>query len=114
MQLFLKNGATSILVDTGARWDLKRLMKTFIQTGIGPTQTGLIILTHTHNDHTGNLRGLVKLTKAKVLAHKNESGNLKKGFSAIPTGQGTYPGFISKWGESYSQNIHRQNLLLPI
>ena len=58
----------------------------------------LIILTHTHYDHTGNLKSLADFTGAKVLVHKNEFENLKNGFIPIPQGQGKYTRFISKLG----------------
>jgi len=94
----LINGSNSILIDTGVSGNYRHFKKLFTQFNIIPTDIKLIILTHTHYDHTGNLKSLAKHTGAKVLVHKNEFENLKKGFMPIPLGQGKYSRFISKIG----------------
>jgi glyoxylase-like metal-dependent hydrolase (beta-lactamase superfamily II) len=100
------NGENSVLVDTGVKGNLKKFRILFRQAGLKPEDVKLIVLTHTHYDHTGNLKKLVKYTGAKVLVHKNEFENLKNGFTPIPTGQGKYSGFISalgkKWAPKYA------------
>lgn len=93
------NGANSILVDTGVRGGMKKLRILFREAGIAAEDIRLIILTHTHYDHTGNLQKMVKLSGAKVLVHKNEFENLKTGFTPIPDGQGKYSGFITRLGK---------------
>ncbi len=65
-----------------------------------PSDIKLIILTHTHYDHTGNLKVLAELTGAKVLVHKNEFDNLKNGFIKIPTGQGKFLRLITEVGKA--------------
>jgi len=82
----LVNGANSILIDTGVKGHLQNFKNLFKKYNLEPDSINLIILTHTHNDHTGNLKELVKLTGAKVLVHRNEYENLKKGFIRIPKG----------------------------
>lgn len=96
--ILLVNGSNSIIIDTGVRGYLHHFKMQLKQFNLKPTDIKLIILTHTHYDHTGNLRTLAELTGAKVLVHKNEFENLKSGFTPIPTGQGTYSRLISKLG----------------
>lgn len=93
------NGNNSILVDTGVRGGMKKLRVLFREAGISVESVRLIILTHTHYDHTGNLHKLVQMSGAKVLVHKNEFENLKTGFTPIPDGQGKYSKFISHLGK---------------
>ena len=93
------NGKNSILVDTGVRGNMKQIRILFREAGISFEDICLIILTHTHYDHTGNLKSLVKLTRTPVLVHTKEFENLKKGFTPIPNGQGKYSGFISRLGK---------------
>ncbi len=97
--VLIVNGSKSILVDTGVRGHAKDFRFLFKQHGLTPNDIKLIILTHAHYDHTGNLHKLKKLTGAKVLVHKNEFENLKNGFIPIPNGQGRYSGLISKLGK---------------
>ncbi|MDB4584417.1 MBL fold metallo-hydrolase [Draconibacterium sp.] len=96
--ILIVNGTNSILVDTGVKSNLQRFKTLFEKHGLSPKDIKLIVLTHTHYDHTGNLKELVKLTGAKVLVHKNEFENLKNGFTPVPIGQGRYSGLISKLG----------------
>lgn len=97
--VLIVNGQNSILVDTGVKGNLKRINNLFRKHGLQPKDIKLIVLTHVHYDHTGNLKALVKYTGANVLVHRNEYENLKNGFIPIPNGQGKYSRIISKIGQ---------------
>lgn len=99
--ILLVNGSNSAIIDTGVSGHINRFKLLFKQFRLKPSDIGLIILTHTHYDHTGNLKALVNLTGAKVLVHKNEFENLKNGFTPIPIGQGKYSRIISKLGRKF-------------
>ena len=92
------NGKNSILVDTGVKGNMKQIQILFKQAHLKPSDLKLIILTHTHYDHTGNLAALKKWTGAKVMVHKNEFENLKNGYTPIPAGTRSCPKFISRAG----------------
>jgi len=94
----LVNGSNSILIDTGVRGNLHQFKRLFNQFGLKPGDIKLIVLTHVHYDHTGNLKKLAEYTGAKVLVHKKEFENLKNGFISIPKGQGMYTRFVTKLG----------------
>jgi len=96
--VLIVNGSNSILIDTGVKGRLQRFKILFKENNLSPENIKLIVLTHTHYDHTGNLQKLVELTGAKVLVHKNEFDNLKTGYTPIPFGQGKYSRLISKLG----------------
>jgi hydroxyacylglutathione hydrolase len=96
--VLLVNGSNSIIIDTGVRGYSNHFKIQLKQFNLKPTDIKLIILTHTHYDHTGNLKALAELTSAPVLVHKNEFENLKNGFIQIPHGQGNYSRLISKVG----------------
>jgi glyoxylase-like metal-dependent hydrolase (beta-lactamase superfamily II) len=96
--VLIANGKQSVLVDTGVKGNMKKLRILFREAGLEPSDIKLIVLSHTHYDHTGNLKKLVKYTRAKVLVHTNEFENLKNGFTPIPEGQGKYSSIISKLG----------------
>ncbi len=93
------HGTNSILVDTGVSGHIHQFEKLFRRYNLKPDDIKLIILTHIHYDHAGNLHDLVKLTGAKVLVHRNEYEKLKNGFIHIPTGQGIYTHFITTLGK---------------
>ena len=98
--ILLVNGSNSVIIDTGVKGNINRFKLLLKQYQLKPSDIKLIILTHTHYDHTGNLKALADLTGAKVLVHKNEFENLKNGFTAIPVGQGNFSHFISKLGRA--------------
>jgi len=97
--ILIANGSKSILIDTGVKGHLQQFKILFRKYNLSPTDIKLIVLTHTHYDHTGNLMGLVKLTGAKVLVHKNEFENLKNGFTPIPKGISLRTRIISNLGK---------------
>jgi glyoxylase-like metal-dependent hydrolase (beta-lactamase superfamily II) len=92
------NGENSVLVDTGVKRNMKQIRTLFTQVQLKPSYLKLIILTHTHYDHTGNLQAIHNWTGAKVMVHKEEFENLKNGFTPIPAGTRKYPEFISRAG----------------
>lgn len=99
--ILVANGSNSILVDTGVKGPLQPFKILFRQFNVHPTDIKLIVLTHTHYDHTGNLKALAEFTGAKVIVHKNEYNNLKNGFIPIPDGNSPTTRFISKLGKLF-------------
>ncbi len=97
--VLLLNGTRSVLIDTGVSGYFHQLETLFGQYNLKPGHIKLIVLTHTHNDHTGNLNELAKLTGAKVVVHKNEFGNLQNGFTPIPRGLSFRTRTISNFGK---------------
>lgn len=63
----LKHRGKNILVDTGAKWNLPELKKYLEELKIPVEKVDIVILTHNHFDHTGNI-GLFK--NAKIYGHK--------------------------------------------
>ncbi|HSH19688.1 MAG TPA: MBL fold metallo-hydrolase, partial [Draconibacterium sp.] len=82
--VLILNGSKNILVDTGVKGNFKHFKILFRQHQLRPEDIQLIVLTHVHYDHTGNLKALSKYTGAKVLVHRKEYENLKNGFIQIP------------------------------
>jgi hydroxyacylglutathione hydrolase len=56
---------------------------------LSPSDIRLIILTHTHYDHCGSLKGLKDMTGASIVVHRNEETCLREGYGGFP--QGTTP-----------------------
>ena len=80
----LVHGSNSVLIDTGVKRNINGFKVLFKQFNLKATDIKLIILTHSHYDHTDNLNALKEITGAKILVHKNEFKNLKNGFTPIP------------------------------
>jgi glyoxylase-like metal-dependent hydrolase (beta-lactamase superfamily II) len=84
----LEDGDSSVMLDTGLVGEpffIRRLMR---RLGLRPDSIKVILLTHGHLDHAGNLAWLKDWTGARVLAHRAEQAHV----------DGTYPyAGIAKW-----------------
>lgn len=74
------------LIDTGRKISRKLLLQKLADLGVEPSMLSLIILTHTHFDHAGGVRMMKKLSGAKVVVHRSEAVNLRRGYTPIPRG----------------------------
>lgn len=100
--VLILNGKNSVLVDTGVSGNIRQLERFIRQNRIEPADIGLLILTHTHYDHTGNLKDLKNLTDAPVLVHRQEFDNLKDGHIRIPDGQRFLTRMITRLGNIFT------------
>jgi len=78
----IKGEAGWILVDTGMKGSAGGLLKAVGGLGIDARTINLIIITHAHPDHYGELARLKRLTGAKVMAHRYESSFIESGRSS--------------------------------
>ncbi|MEO0107997.1 MAG: MBL fold metallo-hydrolase [candidate division WOR-3 bacterium] len=65
---FLIRGARSVLVDTGDRRGQTRLLQGLERHGVRPSELSLIVITHGHHDHYGNIAELKRLGPAVPVA----------------------------------------------
>jgi glyoxylase-like metal-dependent hydrolase (beta-lactamase superfamily II) len=79
---FLIKGERSILVDTGNPGDKQKILDALSSNGVTPKNISLIIITHCHSDHFGNIAALKEQTGAEVAIHKSEADALTKGVNA--------------------------------
>lgn len=89
--LLIRDGS-AILIDTGVKGKQNGIWLGLEKYGLKPENLSLIILTHTHYDHCGNVKLLKESTRAPLLVHQKEAENLRSGFASLP--DGTF--FLSK------------------
>ena len=65
-------GGDMALIDTGFRNKAYVIMRRIYRLGLSPSRISHIIITHHHPDHIGSLAVLKGITKAKVIAHRDE------------------------------------------
>ena len=88
----------SILVDAGCYRNKTGLLAEFIQMGVDPKEIKLIVLTHGHFDHAGNMSVAKELTHAPVICHVDAAKYLA---------DGTRPEYCPRgeWGVMFAQGI---------
>lgn len=94
----LVNGSNSVLVDTGKRGQSLRILERMGSLGLRPTDLALIVMTHTHFDHSGSLAELKRLTEARIVVHQSEAAYLQEGYTPIPKGTNPVTNAIAHLG----------------
>ncbi len=79
----IKNDKKSIMIDSGSK-GLNKIENIFRSNNIKYHDIGLIIVTHTHQDHVNLLKDLNKKIGAEILVHKDGEKYLKFGQSPKP------------------------------
>jgi glyoxylase-like metal-dependent hydrolase (beta-lactamase superfamily II) len=79
---FLLMGTKPILVDSGSPGDLPAIKKNLQRIGIAPADIALLILTHAHFDHGGNVAAIREISGCQVAAHELEKPLMEMGKNA--------------------------------
>jgi glyoxylase-like metal-dependent hydrolase (beta-lactamase superfamily II) len=72
------------LVDCGVAGEAGKIASQITKAGYAITDLHQVIITHAHNDHTGNLGEIIRLSGAKVLAHQDEVPYLARTTKMLP------------------------------
>ena len=67
--MYLIEGETLTLVDSGLPWSYRHVLKYVRSLGRRPEELRTILTTHSHPDHTTGARSIVRRTGAEILAH---------------------------------------------
>ena len=98
-----------LLLDTGVHVKKEKILKKLIQKIGDVKKIKVIVLSHSHSDHAGNLKMLIdEIGDVKVIAHRNSENILETGKSVIPNGFYPFTEKISKKLKSkknFSKNI---------
>lgn len=98
----IKENGKNLIVDTGLRGNSGLFGKRLKENGVDPSDISLIVITHVHYDHVGNLAWLKEQSKAPVLVSSIESGMLEEGKSVTPSGTIFLSRIISAIGQFYN------------
>ena len=97
--VLILNGDNSVLVDASVQGKTDEFLKAFKQYALDPGQIKLIVLTHVHYDHAGNLEELREITGAKVVVNRREAEWLRTGLVPIPRGTNWWSRLIVVLGD---------------
>jgi glyoxylase-like metal-dependent hydrolase (beta-lactamase superfamily II) len=65
------------LIDAGCGTETEHLLTTIKQHGLNPTDIAMVILTHSHFDHSGGASYIREVSGAKVCIHKKEADTIR-------------------------------------
>ena len=109
LYLFKNKNDEYLLLDTGINVKNKEILKKLIQKIGDIKKIKVIVLSHSHSDHVGNLKILIdEIGDVRVIAHRNSENILETGKSVIPNGFYPFTEKISKKLKSkknFSKNI---------
>ncbi|TFH48529.1 MAG: MBL fold metallo-hydrolase [Bacteroidia bacterium] len=92
---YLIRGTDIVMVDGGNPNKLGKFKRVLSKLNISPDKIKLIILTHSHFDHSGSAREISEFTGAKIAIHESERSFVETGGIIIPKGVNTW-GKITK------------------
>jgi len=75
-----------LLIDAGFPNTVKTFLNVHRKKSINLQDIVLMVITHVHYDHVGNLKEIKDFTRAKIIVSSNEYEMLKKGIISIPKG----------------------------
>ena len=97
LYLFKNKNDEYLLIDTRVHVKKKKILKRIIQKIGEAKKIKVIVLSHSHTDHVGNLKILIdEIGDVRVIAHKNSENILETGKSVIPNGFYPFTEKISK------------------
>jgi glyoxylase-like metal-dependent hydrolase (beta-lactamase superfamily II) len=68
------NGGDLTVIDTGTPGNAQKIIDYVWRLGYRPADVKNIVITHYHRDHTGSMKELKDITKARVAASRQEAG----------------------------------------
>jgi glyoxylase-like metal-dependent hydrolase (beta-lactamase superfamily II) len=83
---YLITGKETVMIDTGVPGKLKLIKNILSKNYINPARIKLIILTHSHFDHSGSAKDIRDLTGAKIAIHESEKECVETDKVIIPEG----------------------------
>ncbi|MCH7786071.1 MAG: MBL fold metallo-hydrolase [Chloroflexi bacterium] len=72
-RIYLIEGDTLALVDTGLPWSAQRVFNYIESIGRKPEELDTILMTHSHPDHTGGALKIIERTGAEIIAHADDT-----------------------------------------
>jgi len=90
------------LVDCGVTGGASKIANQIIKGGYAMADLRQVVITHAHNDHTGSLGEIIRLSGAKVLAHRDEVPYLARTASMPPGSR--LQGFLFRLSEKLMPN----------
>jgi glyoxylase-like metal-dependent hydrolase (beta-lactamase superfamily II) len=109
----IKTDNASALIDAGVKGKKKKILHALEKNGVQPGDVRLLIVTHTHYDHCGNLGVLKEDTGAKVVVHSSEAANLREGYAPLPDGTQVFSKFMVFLGRMLLKNMGRYKAAEP-
>lgn len=79
VKVFIVKGEKTIIFDAGRKGDCDKIINALKENGIALEDVALIVISHSHTDHYGDLYELQRKTGAKVVVHSSEAEYMKMG-----------------------------------
>jgi hydroxyacylglutathione hydrolase len=92
---YLIRGKDIVMIDGGMPNKINKFKKELLKLNIDPKAIKLIVITHSHFDHSGSVKEIRDLTGSRIAIHESEKVYAENGGIIIPKGVNIY-GKITK------------------
>jgi len=107
------NDQNAILVDTGHRGALEKVLEMLDHLGLKNESLKLIVITHGHFDHAGSAREIREHTGAPVAVHRLDADRLREGYGPLPDGTRWKARLLVALGRLFFRRLGRIPALEP-
>ncbi len=107
------NNDAAILVDTGHAGAMQVFIDAIGEIQKHPGDVNLIVLTHTHFDHSGGAKKIKELTKAPIAVHRSEATFLHNGRTPVPDGTRWKGRVLAALGRTFGRRLTRYPAVDP-
>ena len=94
---YLIRGKDVVMIDGGMPKKLKVFKRVLTRLDITPSDIKLIVITHSHFDHSGSALEIREFTGAKIAIHESERTYVEDGGMIIPKGVNVYGKITKPW-----------------
>ena len=94
---YLIRGKDIVMIDGGMPNKLKVFKRVLTRLDINPSDIKLIVLKHSHFDHSGSAQEIREFTGGKIAVHVSERTYLENGGMIIPKGVNFYGKITKPW-----------------
>lgn len=100
----IRYNKTNILVDSGQKRFRKKIISV-LSKNLEENTLHYLLLSHTHYDHSQNVKTISEIYNPKIIVHQSEAECLSKGYTPIPDGTMFFTKIVANLGRRFTPKL---------